>query len=219
MERIRAKKEFAYNPGDHVSRYIWVFDKTKGKATLDASCGEGYGTSWLRKNGIDVLGIDRSRMAFKSSEKREFLLGDVLFMPFRSCTFDAIISFEVIEHLEDGNTYLSQISNLLKSHGIFLGSTPIRKKEKYLDGRPKNPFHKREYYIDEIKDLLEKYFEKVRIFRQIFPSKIKVFFLSQMHRLGIYRDQHKSYPILNGISPADEKCLWTAKEPRKCTLE
>ena len=219
MERIRTKKEFAYNPGDHVSRYIWVFDKIKGKVTLDAGCGEGYGTSWLRTNGINVLGVDCSRTAFKSSEKKGVIRGDILFMPFHSCKFDAIISFEVIEHLKDGNMYLSQVSNLLKPHGIFLGSTPIRKKEKYLNDRPKNPFHKREYYIDEIKDLLEKHFEKVQIFGQIFPSKIKVIFLSQMNRLKIYRDQHKFYPIHMGISPTDEKCLWIAKDPRKYTRE
>lgn len=143
MERIHAKKIFEHNAGDHVARYIWAHNKLVGKTTLDCGCGEGYGTAWLRDHGIDIVGLDCSRQALLSSKMKDLFLADILSIPVTGNSFDAIISFEVIEHLEDGNNYLSDICNILSPAGVFIGSTPIRKPRKYKNEHPKNPYHKR----------------------------------------------------------------------------
>jgi len=60
-ERIHAEKIFEHNPGDHVARYVWALNYIRGKRTMDCGCGEGYGTAWLRKQGIETIGLDISR--------------------------------------------------------------------------------------------------------------------------------------------------------------
>ena len=214
-ERIEAEETFEYNLGDHIARYMWVLDKLAGKKTLDCGCGEGYGTDWLNKMGVDIIGIDCSPKAIKrtrppSSREKKFVLGEITRIPFRPNSFDTIISFEVIEHLENGTAYVSQICRLLKDNGIFIGSTPIRKQKRYKNGKPKNPFHKKEYYLEEIKDLLEKHFEEVDFMAQRFPPKIVVPVLAQLHKLKVLRNQVAFYPLCDEVNPKDEKCLFIA---------
>ena len=136
-------------------------------------------------DGIDIIGLDCSRQALLSSERNEFILADILSIPFYSNSFEAIISFEVIEHIEDGEGYLSKISDILVPNGIFIGSTPIRKPKKYQDGKPKNPYHQKEYYITEISSLLKKHFKNVMLFGQTFPSTVGIIFLSQLNKLKL----------------------------------
>lgn len=215
MERIHAKKIFTHNAGDHVARYIWALDKIIGKATLDCGCGEGYGTAWLLGQGINIIGLDCSRQALLSSQRKNLILGDILSMPFYANSFEAVVSFEVIEHLEDGDSYISKICNILIPDGIFIGSTPIRKPKRYQNGKPKNPFHKKEYYIEEINGLLKRHFRKVKLYGQIFPRKFEIILLSQLYKLKILRNQQNFYPIHAGVNYKDEKCLWMAEGPMK----
>lgn len=215
MERIHAKKIFEHNTGDHVARYIWACDNLIGKTTLDCGCGEGYGTAWLLGQGIDIVGLDCSRQALLSSKSKELVLANILSIPFCPNSFEAVLSFEVIEHVEDGSSYFSKICDILVPDGIFIGSTPIRKPKKYHNGRPKNPYHKKEYYINEIYDLLKQHFETLTLYGQAFPSTIESIFLSQLHRLKLLRNQQMFYPIHSRVTPKDEKCLWIAVGPKK----
>jgi cyclopropane fatty-acyl-phospholipid synthase-like methyltransferase len=215
LERIHAKKIFEHNAGDHVARYVWALDKIHGKTTLDCGCGEGYGTAWLIKKGVNIIGLDCSRYALLSSKINELILCDLLSIPLCNVSFEAVISFEVIEHLEDGDAFISKIRDILVPQGIFIGSTPIRKPRKYKNGKPKNPYHKKEYYIKEIDDLLKKHFETVVLYGQTFPSKVKSIFLSQLHKLKLLRKQRIFYPIHSCVTPKDEKCLWIAMKPKK----
>lgn len=191
--------------------------------TLDCGCGEGYGTAWLKKQGINIIGLDYSQQAVNvthlQSSKIEVIMGDVNSLPIKPNSFESIISFELIEHLEDSTSYLSNICQTLKATGIFIGSTPIKKENRYKNGKPKNIFHKREYSIDEIKTLLKKYFGSVQLFGQKFPSKIEIIFFSQIYKLGILRDQHTYYPIHEIVTPKDDKCLWIARQPKKKVKE
>lgn len=198
-----------------MARYIWALDKIIGKTTLDCGCGEGYGAAWLRKQGIDIIGLDCSREALYRTKRNGLILSNILSMPFCTNSFEAVISFEVIEHLEDGDVYLSKIRYILVPDGIFIGSTPIRKPKKYQNGSPKNPCHKKEYYIEEINNLLKKHFEKVVLYGQTFPSKVESMFLSQLSKVKLLRRQKVFYPIHNCVTPKDEKCLWIAMKPKK----
>lgn len=51
--------------------------------------------------------------------------GDVLAMPFPDNTFDCVICFETIEHVEDPFRAVSEIRRILKPGGILIGSTPF----------------------------------------------------------------------------------------------
>lgn len=74
---------------------------------MDAGCGSGYGTYYLSKNGANmIVGIDRSTIAIKYVKKYknqniDFIQMDVCDLKFKDGSFDKVISFDVLEHLDD----------------------------------------------------------------------------------------------------------------------
>ncbi|MFN7012758.1 MAG: class I SAM-dependent methyltransferase, partial [Bacteroidia bacterium] len=72
--------------------------------------------------------------------------------------FDKAISFQVIEHIEDDLLFLAEIQRVLKPGGQLILTTPNIKMS-----LTRNPWHVREYTLEELKTLLEKYFSKVEM--------------------------------------------------------
>jgi SAM-dependent methyltransferase len=75
---------------------------------------------------------------------------------FKDGSFDAIVSMQTIESIEDDEKYLDDLKALLKPGGVLLIDTPIRK---FRVDIPENPHHKRYYGLDEWIDMLQKRFE------------------------------------------------------------
>ncbi|NBP59227.1 methyltransferase domain-containing protein [bacterium] len=71
--------------------------------------------------------------------------------------FDTIVSTEFIEHIERDQLepLLEQIKDRLS--GKFVGSTPNKRVP------TTNPFHLYEYTLDELREILEKYFNTIHI--------------------------------------------------------
>ena len=61
-------------------------------------------------------------------------------------SFDSIVSFQVIEHIQDDMLFLKEIHRVLKPGGIALLTTPNRRMS-----LSRNPWHIREYLSDELK--------------------------------------------------------------------
>lgn len=93
----------------------------KGGLWLDAACGSGYGTELISRVADYVIGIDIDDTTIKYAQKHygssniQFRVGDVLNLEFDvECMFDAIISVETIEHVEDPTPFLKSIHRILK---------------------------------------------------------------------------------------------------------
>src|SRR6266850_134863 len=52
-------------------------------------------------------------------------LGEVTALPFATATFDLVCALDIIEHVDDDNGALSEISRVTKSGGMLLISTPL----------------------------------------------------------------------------------------------
>jgi SAM-dependent methyltransferase len=52
-------------------------------------------------------------------------LGEVTALPFASATFDLVCALDIIEHVDDENSALSEISRVTKPGGMLLISTPL----------------------------------------------------------------------------------------------
>ena len=150
---------------EHVSRYAFAARFASGARVLDLGCGAGYGTSELAGRARSAIGIDLAPEAImhaSSSYRRtniSFVPASVTAVPFRDGTFDLITAFEVIEHLDDWRTLLSEGRRLLHSRGLFLVSTP--NKEYYTESRGAsgpNPFHTHEFEFDEFRGVLAEFF-------------------------------------------------------------
>jgi len=142
------------------------------KRVLEIGCGTGYGANELSNYVSSFVAIDTSRESIHhcrdkyNKNKLFFVQGSGIELPFRDESFDAVLSFQVIEHIEPKMVlnYLAEIKRVLKKGGIFLCSTPNKRLRLLPFQKPWNPEHKREFKDKELKKLLRKVFEEVKIY-------------------------------------------------------
>jgi GT2 family glycosyltransferase/SAM-dependent methyltransferase len=158
---------------EHWQRYHSVKNLVRGKVVLDAGSGEGYGAHLLAETAARVVGIDVSQEAIDNArvtyqrQNLEYRVGSVDALPFEDGSFDVVVSFEVIEHLEERvqAAFLREARRVLKREGILVISTP--NKAVYSDPTHQhNRFHKKEFYIDEFESFLRQTFPRISLFGQ-----------------------------------------------------
>lgn len=150
---------------EHLHRYALALELAKGKRVLDIASGEGYGANLLAGVAESVRGADLSKLAianaqnkYKDKSNLTFVVGDATNLPFESDAFDLVVSFETIEHHDQHEKMLSEIKRVLKPEGILIMSTPD--KYHYSDiPNYRNPYHIKELYENEYKNLISSFFE------------------------------------------------------------
>ncbi len=140
---------------------------------LDAGSGEGYGAFLLAATAARVVGMDISEEAVENARESyrrpnlEYRTGAIESLPFDDGSFDVVVSFEVIEHLDPElqTAFLHEARRVLHKDGILIISTP--NKAVYTDRTGcHNRFHKKEFYVDEFKSFLMQCFPHVSMFAQ-----------------------------------------------------
>jgi SAM-dependent methyltransferase len=154
----------------NLSAYLWAMQNLGDVAdmrVLDAACGTGYGSHALAARMRSVVGVDRDLPTVDEARRRyrrpnlSFLPMDCGALAFADARFDAVLSFETIEHLNDDRQFLREVTRVLTPEGWLVLSTP---QEKAPGAIPDNPFHRREYAWDKLRALLAEYFCSVRLF-------------------------------------------------------
>ena len=107
------------------------FKKYQVKKVLDLGCGSGWLTIFISKYGFDVTGIDIAKPAIElgkiwakeDNASVNFLVGDILNLPFKDGTFDAIVCNSVLEHfrLDQAEVLLEKVHTILREGGFFFG--------------------------------------------------------------------------------------------------
>ena len=152
---------------EHLARYAWAGALVAGRRVLDAGCGLGYGAAALARAGADrVVGVDIAEAVVEAARalagpEIEFQVGDVHALGFPDASFDAVVCFEVIEHVDERDAVLSELKRVLAPGGIALISSPNR--DVYVPG---NPHHVHEYRPDELREHLRQHFAEVELRRQ-----------------------------------------------------
>jgi SAM-dependent methyltransferase len=158
---------------EHFARYLFATRLANRKRVLDVACGAGYGSDCLARSASSVTAIDLSPEAAASArasypaDNIQFLAADARFLPFADASFDLIVAFEVIEHLEKPEELLAEARRLLAPGGQFVVSTP--NKLYYAETRElsgPNPFHVRELEFGEFRAALNGTFPSVTLFVQ-----------------------------------------------------
>jgi len=154
---------------EHVARYAFAGRRAPNKMVLDAGCGVGYGAARLAVVARRVVGLDIAGAAIDSARRRysasslEFLRGDCRRLPFPDGSFDLVVAFEVIEHLEEWEKLLAESRRVLVSGGELIVSTPNRLY--YRASREgANPFHVHEFDYQEFCEALARNFPCVRLY-------------------------------------------------------
>lgn len=113
----------------------WLSEHMKpGRVVLDLGCGGGMLLAAAAGRGIQGLGIDVSmtwlvvakRMIAESGGEPHLAaaLGEAL--PLSLNSVDAVVSLDVIEHVRDPASYLSEIDRVTRPKGLLALSTPNR---------------------------------------------------------------------------------------------
>ncbi len=156
------------------ARYSFAKKVLKGYSRiLDVACGTGYGTAMVSDatKTKEVYGVDISSEAIGFARERyqddntTFLKANVYDIPFKNEYFDAIVAFEMIEHLDKLSTFLKEADRVLQKGGILVVSTPNRLITS-PEGDLMSPYHTQEYDPSELKQLLSKHFKDVVIYGQ-----------------------------------------------------
>jgi SAM-dependent methyltransferase len=174
----------------HLKRYAFALPWCEGKDVLDVACGVGYGSAFLADAARRVVGGDRDEQAVEYARERyarpnlEFLMLDAAALPFDDASFDAVCSFETIEHLPDRDAYLREVARVLRPDGTYLVSTP---RSARTTEHPDNPFHYVEYARGDFERLLRSYFDGVELFGQRRLQTRRHQLLQRLDVLGLRR--------------------------------
>jgi SAM-dependent methyltransferase len=101
-----------------------------GGAILDAGCGFGEWVSFLTERGYRAEGLDYSETLVSRLRQTYTALrwevGDIRRMPYPGDSFDAVISWGVIEHDEAGpGAALSEFYRIVKPGGVIIVTVPV----------------------------------------------------------------------------------------------
>jgi len=157
---------------EHYHRYALATRWCANTRTLDAACGEGYGSAMLALSASSVEGVDVSEQAIGHANERyghlpglNFQVADCTRLPYADEEFDRVVSFETLEHLAQQDQLLAEFRRVLKPGGFLVLSSPD--KAVYSDAQNNvNEFHVRELYRDELDALVARHFPACRLLGQ-----------------------------------------------------
>jgi ubiquinone/menaquinone biosynthesis C-methylase UbiE len=181
--------------------YVLAADLVKGDL-LEVGCGEGRGIDWILPHVSKYTAIDKIEPVIEKLKVKypdsKFLSGNIPPLSvFGDNSFDSIVSFQVIEHIQNDKLYLKEIHRVLKPGGIALITTPNRPVS-----LSRNPWHIREYTARELTDLASRYFADVTMKGITGNGNVMEYYernkksVSRLMRWDIFDLQHKLPAVL-----------------------
>lgn len=152
---------------EHRCRYWWAAQVARDRDVLDAGCGVGYGMTILADAGAaSVTGVDIDPGSVAEADRRVGDRGavseaDLRELPFPDGSFDLVVCWETIEHIDGGERTLEELGRVLRSDGLLLVSSP--NPGVYAPG---NEHHVHEYRPTELVSALQERFSHVARYRQ-----------------------------------------------------
>lgn len=112
-------------------RYWYVKDKvkTQNATILDVGCNIGW-LAFNKNPSATYIGLDTDSLLVKVAKEIckmkdvHFVLADARRMCFRDHVFDRVFCLEVLEHIEDEYSVLTELSRVIKPKAYLILSTP-----------------------------------------------------------------------------------------------
>jgi len=128
---------------------------------LEVGCGEGRGVATLIRKSHSFTAVDKIEPVL-AILREKFPTGKFISMSIPPLSglaanaYDTVVSFQVIEHIQNDVRYLEEIRRVLRPGGVAILTTPNR-----IMSLSRNPWHIREYLPEELKSLAKKIFSIV----------------------------------------------------------
>lgn len=130
---------------------------------LELGCGVGKGLELFLPVCERYTAIDKNEKLTQHLQQKyprgKFI--NAFIPPFQGIedgSKDAVVSQQVIEHIEDDDLFVREYARVLKPGGTGIIVTPNK-----AMSLTRNPWHVREYDENELRSLLEKHFDKVEM--------------------------------------------------------
>ena len=177
---------------------------------LEIGTGSGYGVEILAPKATRYISIDKKLpKSILQLDNVEYYDMTVPPIEFENGSFDAVVSFQVIEHIDEDLEFVREVARVLRPGGIFVISTPNAPMS-----LTRNPWHVREYNADELRNILECYFSKVNAYGVVGNEKVMDYYrknsqsVRKITRYDILDLQHRlprkllqiPYDILNRLN-------------------
>ncbi|MDO9257293.1 MAG: class I SAM-dependent methyltransferase [Bacteroidales bacterium] len=167
-----AERSSGHDPSEQViyNRCLYAYkaasEFVKGDI-IELGSGEGYGIQMLAPLAQHYLAVDKFDTDISDHSNVEFrkqLLPSLAGIA--DNTFDFAVTFQVIEHIQDDKTFISEIHRVLKPGGTLFLTTPNRPVS-----ITRNPWHIREYTGGELAAMVGKSFGAVKV-KGVFGSPV-----------------------------------------------
>jgi SAM-dependent methyltransferase len=153
----------------HLVAYEYLLPLARGKRVLDLGSGEGYGVDLLAGVAEEAVGVDLAPEAVYHARKTyrrrnlRFLYMDICSLDLEDDSFDLVCSLQVVEHLQKPEKLLQEARRVLRRGGMCVITTPNRLILSPGRDTPINPFHVREYDLEEFRAFMEGFFPRVEV--------------------------------------------------------
>lgn len=176
--------------------YQYVSNLVSGNL-LEIGCGTGRGVAVLADKISSYTGVDKNEALMMQLSKQypSFKFIDMFLPPLKdipSDSFDFVVTFQVIEHIENDDYFLKEAARVLKPGGkLYL--TTVNK----LFSLTRNPWHVREYLADELAQLMQKHFSSVETLGVHGNEKVMAYYeenkksVAKITRFDIFNLQYK----------------------------
>lgn len=189
----------------------------KNKKILDIGCGMGVMLENLSQYGevygcdIESEAIEYCSQFFGDNVKLGNFAADKLY---NSESFDAVVSLDVLEHIQDDRSALREIQRILKPRGKLVITVPAQMKQwSYND---EVVHHYRRYEYDELKEKIREagfHIEKLSFYNsKLYPfiiviRKIKVIFAIKKQDISVHMKENIINTILRKIFESEYRWL------------
>ncbi len=192
--------------------YHYAAQRIKGGDVLEIGTGAGYGVEIIAPRATHFVSIDKHPPRLDDLPSNcEIIKGVAPKLPFASGSFDYVVSFQVVEHIEADSEFIAEIARVLRPGGELIISTPNAPLS-----LTRNPWHVREYSAEQFTALLSTHFSHIDAMGVVGNQKIMEYYqrnkegVERITKFDIFDLQHRlprqllqlPYDILNRLNRA-----------------
>ena len=161
---------------------------------LEIGTGTGYGIEVIAPHAKRYVTLDKQLPVGLGELPDNVELNEAVVppLPYPDSCFDCVISFQVIEHIRDDISFVREIERVLRPGGRVILTTPNAPMS-----LTRNPWHVREYRVNELSNLLGSFFEQVEMLGVVGNEAVKAYYernrasVARLTRWDIFDLQHR----------------------------